>query len=112
MNLPRNERNKQSNVLLVGIIPDPSEPTNLNGFLAPLVKELNELWEVWLGVIQKQLLGVICFVLHVTCQLAVNCVVYFLIMHIKVVLAVQSRFLLAMADLIEINGINVQELII
>ncbi len=31
MNLPRNERNKQSNVLfLVGIIPGPSEPTNLN----------------------------------------------------------------------------------
>ncbi len=31
MNLPRNERNKQSD--------------DLNGFLAPLVKELNELWE-------------------------------------------------------------------
>ncbi len=46
INLPRNERNKQSNVfLLVGIIPGPSEPTNLNGFLAPLVKEFNELWE-------------------------------------------------------------------
>ncbi len=45
MNIPRNERKKQSNVLLVGIIPGPSEPTNLNGFLAPLIKELNELWE-------------------------------------------------------------------
>ncbi len=45
MNLPRNERNNQSNVLLVGTIPGPSEPTNLNGFLAPLVKELNELCE-------------------------------------------------------------------
>ncbi len=33
----------KENVLLVGIIPGPSEPTNLDGFLAPLVKELNEL---------------------------------------------------------------------
>ena len=38
MNLPRNERNNQSNVLLVGIIPGPSEPTNLDGSLNHLLR--------------------------------------------------------------------------
>ncbi len=45
MNLPRNLRNKPENVILVGILPGPSEPTNINGYLKPLVNELNEFWE-------------------------------------------------------------------
>ena len=44
MNLPRNLRNKPENLLLVGIFPGPSEPTNINGFLKPLVDELEEFW--------------------------------------------------------------------
>lgn len=45
MNLPRNVRNKQENVLLVGLLPGPSEPSNINSYLEPLVNELNELWQ-------------------------------------------------------------------
>ena len=41
MNLPRSLRNKAENVLLVGILPGPSEPTDINGFLKPLLDELN-----------------------------------------------------------------------
>lgn len=45
MNLPRKERFLQENVILVGVIPGPSEPSpNINTFLRPLVKELNQLW--------------------------------------------------------------------
>ncbi len=88
-NLPRNERNNQDNLILVGIIPGPSEPTNLNGFLAPLVSELDELWKGLLfnvaGSTKKTtMLGVHCFVLHVTCQLDANCVGFFPIMHTRV----------------------------
>ena len=46
MNLPRSERFKRENVLLVGIISGPSEPRiNINSFLKPLVDELVVLWE-------------------------------------------------------------------
>lgn len=45
MNLPRDLRNRQENVLLVGILPGPSEPTNINSYLEPLVRELNEFWQ-------------------------------------------------------------------
>ena len=45
MNLPRAERFKPENVLLVGIIPGPHEPRhNINSYLKPLVAELNILW--------------------------------------------------------------------
>ena len=45
-NLPRMERFKQHNVLLVGIIPGPKEPElHLNSFLQPLVDELKMLWK-------------------------------------------------------------------
>ena len=41
MNLPRNMRFKQENVILVGLIPGPSEPEiDSNDYLNPLVKEL------------------------------------------------------------------------
>lgn len=38
MNLPRSMRNKLENIILVGILPGPSEPTNI---IKPLV---NEFW--------------------------------------------------------------------
>lgn len=45
MNLPRSERFKRENVIIVGIIPALSkEPLSLNTFLNPLVDELNVLW--------------------------------------------------------------------
>ena len=51
MNLPRKERFLQENVILVGVIPGPSEPSlHINTFLNPLVTELQELWK---GVVLK-----------------------------------------------------------
>ena len=45
MNLPRSERFKQENVILVGIIPPfLHEPPTLNTFLRPLVDELKVFW--------------------------------------------------------------------
>ena len=45
MNLPRTIRYKRENIILVGIIPGPSEPSHdLNSYLEPLVEELHELW--------------------------------------------------------------------
>lgn len=45
MNLPREERCKYSNIIVVGIIPSPNEPTHhVNGFLQPLVADLQMLW--------------------------------------------------------------------
>ena len=46
LNLPRFLRYKRENVILIGIIPGPREPEDLNPFLKPLVDELLELWEV------------------------------------------------------------------
>lgn len=45
-NLPRNERYKVENVILAGIMPGPKEPRlTVNGYITPLVEELNEFWE-------------------------------------------------------------------
>ena len=45
MNLPRNVRFLQHNIILVGVIPGPREPQlHMNTFLQPLVDELKELW--------------------------------------------------------------------
>ena len=46
LNLPRSVRFKPANIIIVGIIPGPSEPKKgmLNSYLRPLVKELNALW--------------------------------------------------------------------
>ena len=45
MNLPRSERFKQENVILVSIVPPfEHEPSTLNSFLRPLVDELKEFW--------------------------------------------------------------------
>ena len=46
MNLPRAKRFKRTNVILVALIPGPSEPTHdINTLLDPLVNELSSLWE-------------------------------------------------------------------
>ena len=39
-NLPPEERFKSENIILLGIIPGPSEPTDIDSFLCPLVDEL------------------------------------------------------------------------
>ena len=45
LNLPRNVRYKRENVILIGIIPGPSEPPlTINFYLTPLVLDLLELW--------------------------------------------------------------------
>lgn len=45
LNLPRQKRFLQENVMLVGVIPGPREPSrHLNSFLRPLVDELQILW--------------------------------------------------------------------
>ena len=46
MNLPRDERFKPENLLVVGIIPGPKEPKHyINSFLQPLVDDLIDLWD-------------------------------------------------------------------
>ena len=45
MNLPRQDRFLQENVILVGVIPGPKEtPIHINSFLKPLVDDLKQLW--------------------------------------------------------------------
>lgn len=44
-NLPRAVRFKQENVIIVGIMPGPSEPKmNINSYLKPLIEDLPSLW--------------------------------------------------------------------
>ncbi|XP_070549686.1 uncharacterized protein [Ptychodera flava] len=46
LNLPRTERYKKENVILVGLLPGPREPSlNVNSFLNPLVEEMQLLWD-------------------------------------------------------------------
>lgn len=46
MNLPRHIRSKREHIIIVGIIPGPSEPAHdINTYLTPLVKELLSFWE-------------------------------------------------------------------
>ena len=46
MNLPREERFKPENVIIVGIIPGPKElKGDINSFLKPLVDELIDFWD-------------------------------------------------------------------
>lgn len=50
LNLPPQERSKEENIAVVGIIPGPGEPSrNVNSFLDPLVEDLLDFWDgVWL----------------------------------------------------------------
>ena len=50
-NLPRTIRYKSENIILVGIIPGPHEPScTVNSYLTPLVQELQEAWTAGLRV--------------------------------------------------------------
>lgn len=66
-NLPRNERYKIENIILVGVMPGPSEPRlTVNGYIT---EELKEFWE---GVVLPvQVRGT---VLHLRVRLALSCV--------------------------------------
>ena len=45
VNLPRSERYKWENMILVGLIPGPKEPKcTINSYFYPLVKELLQFW--------------------------------------------------------------------
>lgn len=51
LNLPREERYHQHNVMLIGVIPGPREPKqNINSFLKPFVEDMLSLWK---GVVMK-----------------------------------------------------------
>ena len=71
-NLPRSERYKLENVIIVGTIPGPREPKkHVNFYLKPLVDELLDLWH---GTFLKasSLFGVVpvrCALMCVTCDL-------------------------------------------
>lgn len=46
LDLPREGRFKDENMILVGVIPEPKEPQlNMYAYLEPLVDDLRELWE-------------------------------------------------------------------
>ncbi len=69
-NLPRTERYKQENVILVGVMPGPKESSlNINSYLSPLVEELNLFWRGVLIPIERQ--GV---TLNINVRLALSCV--------------------------------------
>ena len=50
LNLPRQHRYLQENIILLGIIPGPKEPKQMNSLLKPFVSEMLKLWD---GVIMK-----------------------------------------------------------
>lgn len=46
LNLPRHVRNKKCNIILIGIMPGPREPSKtMNSFIEPLIEELKEFWQ-------------------------------------------------------------------
>ena len=50
-NLSRRERYTSDNIILIGVIPGPHEPSKvMNGFLSPLIDELKQLWQ---GIIMQ-----------------------------------------------------------
>ena len=71
MNLPRTVRFRQENVLLIGLIPGLKEPkTDINPFLAPLVKELLNFFvgvEMYIQSLSKSVI-VRCVLLCVACD--------------------------------------------
>ena len=48
LNLPREERYKLQNIILVGIIPGQREPSlTINSYIAPLISELKDAYRGW-----------------------------------------------------------------
>ena len=67
-NLPRPERYEEENLIMVGIIPGPSEPSlSVNSFLSPLVQELSQAWHTGLRVKTSP-------TTEITVRLALTCV--------------------------------------
>ena len=71
MNLPRDVRYKQENIILDGLKPGPSEPKHdINSFLEPLVDELTKFWiGVELDVVGVGRKKVRCALLCVACDI-------------------------------------------
>ena len=44
LNLPRTQRYKIENTIIVGLIPGPNEPKRINAFLQPIIDQLIQLW--------------------------------------------------------------------
>jgi len=69
LNLPREERYKLENIIVVGIIPGPKEPKkNVNSFLVPLMEDLHKFWN---GVSMKASIGGV--VSSIVVRLAIIC---------------------------------------
>ena len=69
-NLPRSERYKPGNVILVGLIPGPREPKlTVNSYLTQLVEELQEFWT---GVVLP--VKVAGKTMHICVRLALTCI--------------------------------------
>ena len=71
MNLPRNIRFKRENVILIGLIPGPSEPPlHINSYLTPLVADLLSLWRgIPFEMGDKTIRNVRCALLCVACDI-------------------------------------------
>ena len=71
MNLPRSIRFKRENVVLLGLIPGPSEPPlNINTYLTPFVVDLLALWQgVPFLMADKSTVTIRCALLCVACDL-------------------------------------------
>lgn len=70
-NLPREIRFLAENILIVGIIPGPHEPSkNINSFLTPLVDELKDLWRgIFIETGASQLVLVRAALICVACDI-------------------------------------------
>lgn len=69
-NLPRNERYKQENVILVGVMPGPHESSlSINSYLSPLVEELSQFWQGVLIPHQRNNV-----MININVRLALSCV--------------------------------------
>ena len=71
MNLPRNMRFKRENIVIIGLIPGPSEPPkNINTYLAPLVSDLLRLWHgVEFSTYNAGTCVIRCALLNIACDL-------------------------------------------
>ena len=60
--LPPEMRHKHENVILVGLIPGPHEPSHdLNSYLEPLVQDLLCLWKGLSLTVEWPIFGLACF---------------------------------------------------
>ena len=71
LNLPRQLRYKRENLIIVGIIPGPSEPSlNINSYLSPLVSSLKDVWDsISMSIPQSGTIKIRCILLGVCCDL-------------------------------------------